>query len=118
VASPALAQQSAHEDTLTHTLIGATMVAHFADISTTMYCVGRGDCHEANPALRWAQDRPIAMAVVKGSIATASAGRLLKYHKEHPKAARWTAVAITVAISWLSYRNATHSPGALGILER
>lgn len=109
VARPAHAQE--HREgpkatVLTHALIGATLVGHFTDISTTMYGIGGHRLREANPALRWAQDRPVAMAVVKGGLATLSADLLLRRHVRHPKSTKVAAALVASAMFYVSYRNA------------
>ena len=105
--APAAAQAPTpeREALLTHILVGSMMVGHFTDISTTMYGIGGHRLKEANPALRWAQDKPIAMAISKGSIAAVSAGLLLKYHH---KSARWSQIiagGLSAGLFYISYRN-------------
>ena len=41
----------------------SAVVAHGADLSTTAWCLGKATCVEANPALGWASDKPIPLAV-------------------------------------------------------
>src|SRR5690606_37163227 len=35
------------------------IAAHTADITTTAYCLGQCTCHAVNPALRWAERKPV-----------------------------------------------------------
>lgn len=99
--TPAFAQS----DLLNHVTVGAYMVGQFTDIATTEYCIGRGTCTEANPLMRWASDRPIAMAVVKGSVATISSAILIHFHETHPRATFTTALLLTLGQAWLTYHN-------------
>jgi len=43
-----------------------------ADLAITMYGRGAGRVREINPALSWAQDRPLAFGLLKGSLDTLS----------------------------------------------
>jgi hypothetical protein len=87
--------------------IGTFMVGQFGDITTTAYGIGAGQFSEANPLLRWAEHRPVAMAVTKGSLAVGVSVALLKARRSHPKATFWTAVALTavqVGVTWHNSR--------------
>ena len=87
----------------------SAVVAHGADLSTTAWCLGKATCVEANPALGWASDKPIPLAVVKMGTA---AGLLLITHRigrSRPKLAMWLNVAQTVAFSALAVRNSRFS---------
>ena len=94
-----------HEPTLLHALIGAAMVAHGADLATTMYCRGARTCAEANPALRWLQDDPVAFAAVKMGLAAGTSYALLRLHRSHPRIVTVMAVAQVGAFSYVAWRN-------------
>ena len=90
---------------LIHSAIGASIVAHATDISTTMYCRGARKCEEVNPALRWLQDEPIPFAVAKMGVAVGMNALLLKMHKKHPKLVFGLTVAQTIGYGYISYHN-------------
>jgi hypothetical protein len=74
--------------------IATAMVTSGIDYGVTMYATGRG-LEERNPALRWAQHRPIAMGVVKLGAAATTSTVLLKQHRRHPKRTAILAAIIT-----------------------
>lgn len=87
----------------------AAVAAHTADITTTAYCLGARTCREANPALRWAESRPVALGLTKGAMAGAL--QLIPYHLQkrgHRKAAFWFNVGQAVGFTALAIRNARH----------
>ena len=90
---------------LIHGAIGASIVAHATDISTTMYCRGARKCEEWNPVLKWAQDEPILFAATKMGVAVGINYALIKLHKKHPKVVFTLAVAQTIGYGLLSYHN-------------
>ena len=67
--------------------VACSMVAHFADLSTTMYALGSGRGTELNPVLAPFSDQPLALAAVKGSAAVGANWALLELAADHP---RWT----------------------------
>ncbi len=86
--------------------VGA-IAAHTADITTTAYCLGQRTCHEVNPALKWAEHRPLALGLTKG--ATAGAMQLIPYWLDKKGHRRWAFVinvAQTVGFTALAIRNA------------
>lgn len=88
----------------------AAIAAHTADITTTAYCLGQRTCHEVNPALRWAERKPVALGLTKGAIAAGL--QLIPYHlakRGHRKAAFWVNVAQTCAFTSIAVRNARHA---------
>ncbi len=94
-------------DRVVHVAIGSALVAHGADIATSMYLRGSDPIHyrEANPLLRPFQDTPIAFAVAKMGVAVAASAALLRIHHSHPRAAFWTACGTTALISYVAFRN-------------
>lgn len=104
LASPAFAQDSR----LLHGAIGAAMVAHAADISTTMFAKGKyGDrFREANPVLRPFAGDPVTFAVAKMGLAVGANYVLLKIHKTRPKTALAIAVAQVGLMGYVAHHNA------------
>lgn len=93
-----------------HAAVAGSIIAHAADISTTMYCRGARTCSEANPALRWLQDQPIAFAAAKMTVAVGMNYALLRLHKRHPKLTLALALAQVGGYGYISYRNAQTLP--------
>lgn len=89
----------------TRIAVSAFMVGQFTDISITQHYIGAGVFQEANPLLRWAEQKPVAMAAVKGSVAVAVSWLLLAKHKDNPKAVFWTSVALASAQAAITYHN-------------
>ena len=86
------------------------IAAHVADIGTTTACTTPGWCRETNPALRWAQDNPLALSLTKGLMAGTL--QLVPYHlatSGHPKAALIFNIAQTGAFTYIAVRNARFS---------
>lgn len=98
-------QQSTASPIPTRIAVSAFMVGQFTDISITQHYIGKGVFQEANPLLRWAEQKPVAMAAVKGSIAVAVSWLLLAKHKDHPKAVFWTSVALASVQAAITYHN-------------
>ena len=92
--------------TITHSAIAAAAIGQFTDVSTTMYAMGRGGFEEANPLLSWAEDKPVAMGVVKGLVATVTTVTLVKLHARRPKTTLVLALALTALQAWVTWRNA------------
>lgn len=89
----------------------AAITAHGMDLSTTAFCRGALTCVEANPALRWAQDKPIALGAAKMGLAAALQLFNLKYlHPHSPKAAFWFNVAQTCVFTAVAVRNTRQTP--------
>lgn len=63
-------------------------VLQFTDNGLTLYGLGAGKVHEANPLLRGLVDRPLTFSVVKGSIAAASILAIREVGKRNKKAAK------------------------------
>lgn len=101
IAVPAFAQS----DRVSHIAIGAFMVGQFSDAMTTEYCIGAGLCREANPLMRWANHQPVAMAMVKGGVATVASVALIKAHRIHAKATFLVTIGLTVGQAWLTVHN-------------
>jgi hypothetical protein len=105
-AAPAAAQE--WHPHLLHYSIAASMVAHSADVATSMYALGRDPqrYREANPILRPFADQPAAFGVVKMSMAVGVNYALLKMHAQHPRLALVASIAQTVAVGYVAHRNA------------
>jgi hypothetical protein len=103
LAATASAQSSPHA--LRASMVAA-IAAQGADLSTTAYCLGAKTCHELNPALAWAQDKPIALGFAKMGIAAGLQVLTWKLSKTHPRAAFWGNVAQCVVFSGIAVRNA------------
>ena len=102
-AAPAYAQS----DRVLRVSFAAAVTAHGADIATSCYCLGAKTCHELNPALRWAEDKPLAFGAAKMGIAT---GTLLASaalaRRGHRKTALIVNIAQAVVFTSIALRNA------------
>jgi hypothetical protein len=87
-------------------LTAANGIASMVDYGVTMYGVGDGSLREANPAMKWAERRPVAMGVVKGAILAGTSVAILKISRKHPKRALLTAILVTSLNSYVAIRNA------------
>lgn len=99
------ASVSAQSARANHVAIGAFMVSSGADLAVTTYGLGAGQVREANPLLRWAEHRPVAMAVTKMTIAASVSTVLLKTQGTSRKRAFWVAVGLTALNTWVTVRN-------------
>jgi hypothetical protein len=90
----------------THLAIGSTMVAHFADISTTAWALGKGGYAEANPVLKPFADDPVTLAIAKGGIATLAAYLMLRLHEGHPRTVIVLGIVQTLALGYVAHKNA------------
>ena len=79
--------------------LGAYITAAALDGSITSYCVGRGECREANPLLAPVVERHgvVAAMTLKGAFHGGILGILLSMHKERPKVALWTTIGLLAA---------------------
>lgn len=111
VAAPAAAQDApVPSDRALRISFAAAITAHGLDVTTTAWCRAQGTCREANPALRWAADRPLTLGLAK--MGTAAAMQLVPYHlarRGHLKAAFWFNVAQTCVFTSIAIRNARHA---------
>jgi hypothetical protein len=85
---------------------GAALVAHSADLATTVNCLAAKTCTEANPLLLPHVSNPKTFFALKMGVALASYAVKTKTKRSQPK---WTlafAVAETVAFSWIAHHNA------------
>lgn len=91
-----------------HAAIAAGIVVHACDLSTTSWALGKaGDQYrEANPALRWASDDPVKLAIAKMGLAVAVSYGVIQLHKEHPKWALAAAITQVVVVGYVAHRNA------------
>ena len=92
--------------TATRVSIGCSMVAHGADVATSMYGSGKGVVSELNPILAPSFDNPIAFGVTKMGIATAANYALLKLEPNHPQWALALGLGQCVGISAIAAHNA------------
>jgi hypothetical protein len=90
-----------------HAAIAAAGIGQATDLSTTMYAMGRssGQFSEANPLLAWAEDRPVAMGLVKGLVAAGTTYGLIRLHHTRPKTALAASLGLVALQSWVTYRN-------------
>lgn len=89
----------------------AAITAHGMDLSTTAWCRGAGTCVEANPALRWAADKPVALGAAKMGLAAGLQLLNLKYiHPRSPRGAFWFNVAQTCVFTAIAVRNTRQAP--------
>jgi len=89
MAAPVAAQPH-QDDWQMKALLSAKMVSAAADVGTSMYAFGQqGDrFREANPALRWVQDKPVAFSVVKMGLEVGVGLLAWELHKTHPRLAK------------------------------
>lgn len=69
----------------------SALIAHGMDLATTADAMSRPGYREANPALRWASDTPLALGATKMALA---AGSLLIAHELHRSGHRRWAIAV------------------------
>jgi hypothetical protein len=85
----------------------AALGAHGADLGTTIAALSQDGFREANPALRWASDRPAMLGATKMTLA---AGSLWLAHELHRRGhRRWAIVsnlATAALIGTVAARNA------------
>jgi Domain of unknown function (DUF5658) len=84
---------------------GSAVVAHVADVSTTMRCLTAKTCIEANPLLVSHVSSPPAFVALKMGVAFSS--YVVKAHtkRDHPKLTLAFAVAENVALFWIAKHN-------------
>jgi len=104
-ATPAFAEEKLQH--AMHGAIAASMLAHAADLGTTMYALGKDPDHfkEANPILRPLSDQPVAFSLAKFGVAVGLNYLLLKQHQRHPKATLIAAIASAVVTGYVAKRN-------------
>jgi hypothetical protein len=85
----------------------SAIAAHGADLGTTIAALSQDGFREANPALRWASDRPAMLGATKMTLA---AGSLWLAHELHRRGhRRWAIVsnlATAALIGTVAARNA------------
>lgn len=94
--------------------VGVSIVAHAVDLTTTtqgLACCG-DRFREGNPLYRWAEHRPVAMAVAKMGTAVAVNAAILQLSKSNPKLALALAIGETVLVSSVAAHNALKIPTA------
>lgn len=106
------APSQAQDSLFTDAMLASYVVAGFTDTAQTAYCLGRGTCREANPALRWAIERrgvPTAMTA-KGILHVGLAYVLYRNHKAHPRTVQWVAATLTAVQLAVVVHNARNIP--------
>lgn len=79
-----------------HLLLGAYLTAAGADVSVSMYQIGRGTGREVGFGASF-QDSPVALSVAKSAMSAAVAYQLTRMRRHRPKLA-FTLLAITTGI--------------------
>jgi Domain of unknown function (DUF5658) len=114
LALPARAQSLRPHDWPIHAALTSYMALQGADLSITMYDLGRyggpnGQVKEANPIFAPLVERPALAGAIKIGLAASSSFALLKLHDTHPKVAFVAALAGNALYSWVVWHN-THLP--------
>lgn len=102
-----LAQQPTMQERIYHYSLLSAATAHIADIATTGYCLGEGTCVEKNPLLAPFSDKPLALGITKGALASGLfllVDRLV-YRKGHPKIAIACNFIVTGIVGSIAVRN-------------
>lgn len=82
----------------------AHAVAQAADAITTRQAIARGGV-EANPAMRWATDSTVKLALVKAAMTAGVSAALWWLHTKHPKVALVLGGFLTVGVSYVAFQN-------------
>lgn len=94
------ASSASAQTTKTDRIYNATLVYdfswHVADIEVTRDCLNRGTCREANPVLRWAQDKPGVLGIAKG--VAAGTVHTLIHRKLWKRGHKWEAIAANAVV--------------------
>ena len=85
---------------------GAALVAHSADLATTVNCLAAKTCTEANPLLVPHVQSPVTFFALKMGVALGSYVVKTKTKRAHPKLTLAFAIAETVAFSLIAAHNA------------
>lgn len=91
--------------------IGANGVCAFADLATSMYGFGAKTLNEQNKALAWAQDDPIAFAVVKGGMNVGATYVYVKGYDDHPLLTTIVAASTASLQCWAAGHNQREMEG-------
>jgi hypothetical protein len=86
--------------------IAAYGVGQMTDITVSAWLFGADRAHEANPLLKPFEDRPLALSLIKGSIAAGTVYLLIKTHRKHPRGAFLVATGLALLQGYVTYRNA------------
>lgn len=103
-----LTQQPTMQERVYHYSMLSAATAHIMDIATTGYCLGEGTCVEKNPILAPFSDKPLALGLTKGLLASSlflAVDRLV-YRKGHPKIAILCNFIVTGVVGSIAVRNA------------
>lgn len=98
-----------------HAALAGYMMLQGADLSITMYDLGRypQDVREANPAFAPFVSRPALAGAWKMGVAVGTSVALLKLHETHPRLAFVSALAANSIYGWVVWHN-THLLGSVG----
>jgi hypothetical protein len=94
-----------HHDGLFRAMSAAFVIAAGADVSVSMYQIGRGAAREKGFGAQW-QDSPVAFALTKSAMTAAFGYGLQRIYKDRPKAAFVLGLAATAFEGWLVMRSA------------
>jgi hypothetical protein len=98
------ATQVSAQNRLTNGLIIAAGTSAFGDAVTTAWGRGAG-LDERNPAMRWATDKPVRWALVKGGTDAVIVYTLLRHRGRHQRAVRALAIGVTALNVTLTVHN-------------
>ena len=65
--------------------VASYLILQGTDLGTTEYALGSQRGYEANVLMAPFSNNPVAMGVIKMSVAVATSYMMLKYHQDHPK---------------------------------
>jgi hypothetical protein len=92
-----------HRDGPFRFVSAAFFVAASADLSVSMYQVGRGAARETGFGAQW-QDSPVAFALTKSAMSAAFVYGLQRMHRTRPKTALVLGLVATAFEGWLTVR--------------
>lgn len=88
-------------------VIVSSLLAHAADLSTTMYALGRRPdaLREGNPLFRPLIGHPATFGMAKMGVAVAVNYAFFRVSATHPKAAFWVGVTSSVLTAYVANQN-------------
>jgi uncharacterized protein DUF5658 len=96
-------------------LVACQAVLHAADMFTTAYDLSLGGTRrEANPILKPLMHHPVTLTVASSAIDVLQAYTVTRLQRNHPKLARWWALALVATETWATINNVN----AAGELQR
>jgi lysozyme family protein len=105
MAVPAQAQERPILDTALTLANGSAIVAHAADLTSTVFCLGALTCKEANPLLAPHVADPVKFFTLKMGVALGSYAIKQVTRKRYPGQTLAFAIAENVAFFWIAKRN-------------